>query len=399
MSVRPYTIYTGAPMCQSLDYLYIASLSPGSNGVVREAKSYDAMGPAEPFFIPLSIVFLENISRARAHNDDPRFQGVYLLDRLGPREREEIRNRRAFVLIDYAGEAALLDEAVWTDFHRELSTMKLAPEQFVIINENHSFVRDYQVWARRQSVTPIHAVAYNHALFACSAFLNTYDASAREERLTRFREFRERPWRRSRMFVCLNNIPRPHRLALVSYLISKGYDHQGFLSLLTAPNEARLDAGRQAIRALLPNSEPVLECLNRLLPTIPVYADSVPDWNRADLAVRAGGRQVYEDSYFSLVTDTDLNDRSIARFTEKILKPIANFQPFIVFGSPGELQLLRDEGFATCSPFIDESYDEIEDPVARFHAAFSEFERLCALPVEALEAITLKSRAANGGKL
>ena len=102
-----------------------------------------------------------------------------------------------------------------------------------------------------------------------------------------------------------------------------------------------------------------------------------------------GGREIYEDSYFSLVTDTDLNDRSIARFTEKILKPIANFQPFVLFGSPGELQLLRDEGFATCSPFIDESYDEIEDPVARFHAAFSEFERLCALSAEALEAITL----------
>ena len=115
----------------------------------------------------------------------------------------------------------------------------------------------------------------------------------------------------------------------------------------------------------------------------------VPEWNRADLAVRAGGREIYEDSYFSLVTDTDLNDRSIARFTEKILKPMANFQPFILFGSPGELQLLRDEGFATCSPFIDESYDEIEDPVARFHAALSEFERLCALPSEALEAIIL----------
>ena len=166
MSVRPYTIYTGAPLCQSLDYLYVASLCPGSKDVVREAKSYDEMGPGEPFFIPLSIVFYENISRASVRADDPRFQGVYLLDRLGPREREEIRKGRAFVLIDYAGEAALLDEAVWTDFHRELSTMELAPEQFVIINENHSFVRDYQVWARRQNLTPIHAVA--HTITRCS---------------------------------------------------------------------------------------------------------------------------------------------------------------------------------------------------------------------------------------
>jgi hypothetical protein len=390
MSVRPYTIYTGAPLCQSLDYLYIASLCPGSEGVVREAKSYDEMGPAEPFFIPLSIVSDQNLSRARAGIDDPRFHGVYLLDRLGPREREEISKGRAFVLIDYSGEAALLDEVVWTDFHRELSTMKLGPEQFVIINENHGFVREYQVWARRQDLTPIHVVSYNHGLFALSALLNANEAHAREERLARFREYRKRPWRRARRFVCLNNIPRPHRLALVSYLFSKGYDRQGYVSLLTAPNQVRLDEGRQAISALLPNCEPVLESLDRLLARIPVNADPVPGWSRADLGYREGGRQIYDDSYFSLVTDTNMPDRSFFRFTEKIFKPIANFQPFIVFGYHGELQLLKNEGFATSSPFLDESYDDVEDPAARFRAALSEFERLCALPWEALEAMILR---------
>ena len=259
MSVRPYTIYTGAPLCQSFDYLYLASLCPGSNSVVRDAKSYDEIDPAEPFFIPLSIVSDQNISRARAGLDDPRFHGVYLLDRLGPPEREAIRKGRAFVLIDYSGEAALPDEAVWTDFHRELSIMELAPEQFVIINENHGFAKEYQAWARRQNLTPIHVVSYNHALFFFSAFLNANEAHARQERLARFREFRERPWRRARRFVCLNNIPRPHRLALVSYLFSKGYDRQGYVSLLTAPKAAQLDEGRQAIREMLPNCEPVLE--------------------------------------------------------------------------------------------------------------------------------------------
>ena len=90
------------------------------------------------------------------------------------------------------------------------------------------------------------------------------------------------------------------------------------------------------------------------------------------------------------MTDTNMPDRSFFRFTEKILKPIANFQPFIVFGYHGELQLLKNEGFVTSSPFVDESYDDVEDPVARFRAALSEFERLCALPREALEAMMLR---------
>jgi len=36
------------------------------------------------------------------------------------------------------------------------------------------------------------------------------------------------------------------------------------------------------------------------------------------------------------------------------------------------------------APFIDEAYDDIEDPIARFHAAYAEVRRLHAMPMAQL---------------
>lgn len=41
------------------------------------------------------------------------------------------------------------------------------------------------------------------------------------------------------------------------------------------------------------------------------------------------------------------------------------YHPFIVYGSPFTLKSLRELGFKTFSPFIDESYDETISPFRR----------------------------------
>lgn len=61
------------------------------------------------------------------------------------------------------------------------------------------------------------------------------------------------------------------------------------------------------------------------------------------------------------------------------LRAIANFHPFIVAGNPGTLSLLREMGFKTFTGFIDESYDEIENPEERGMMVISEVKRLCSL--------------------
>ena len=62
--------------------------------------------------------------------------------------------------------------------------------------------------------------------------------------------------------------------------------------------------------------------------------------------------------------------------SEKIYKPMAFKHPFIVFAQPGILKQLREYGYKTFHPFIDESYDDEKDDIKRFDMVVAEIERL-----------------------
>jgi hypothetical protein len=72
----------------------------------------------------------------------------------------------------------------------------------------------------------------------------------------------------------------------------------------------------------------------------------------------------YIDTYFSLVTET-VFEAPHSFFTEKIAKPLAQGHPFVAVASPGFYRDLHALGFRTFDPWIDESFDQIQDPAAR----------------------------------
>ena len=94
--------------------------------------------------------------------------------------------------------------------------------------------------------------------------------------------------------------------------------------------------------------------------------------------------QFFNDSYFSLVHETIYYDKSFIGsghiptlfLTEKTYKVIAAKHPFIVAQRPRILEALRGEGYKTFHPYIDESYDLIEDDVERLYAIKNEVLRL-----------------------
>jgi hypothetical protein len=74
------------------------------------------------------------------------------------------------------------------------------------------------------------------------------------------------------------------------------------------------------------------------------------------------------------------NDYSPAFPTEKTYKAIACSRPFIAFSTPFFLEGLKQLGYKTFYPFIDESYDCIVDDNERLDAIVSEIKRLSSLP-------------------
>lgn len=95
------------------------------------------------------------------------------------------------------------------------------------------------------------------------------------------------------------------------------------------------------------------------------------EWSDGELTPAA-----YWDSYFSLVTETVFEDRETF-LTEKIWKPILIGHPWIVVANPGVYRSLRNMGFMTFRPLIDESFDQIDDPQARIERITDVVADLC----------------------
>lgn len=104
---------------------------------------------------------------------------------------------------------------------------------------------------------------------------------------------------------------------------------------------------------------------------IPYYLDNDPikgvDWS---LALK----KYYNESFLSIVVETYCGDNP-PFFTEKIWKPIAMKQPFILINSKHSLKFLRDLGFKTFNGIIDETYDTLDNP-DRFETTLREIKRI-----------------------
>jgi hypothetical protein len=70
------------------------------------------------------------------------------------------------------------------------------------------------------------------------------------------------------------------------------------------------------------------------------------------------------DSLIYVPTETVYSGRR-SHLTEKTFKAIALEMPFVLVAPAHSLRYLRSYGFRTFAPYIDESYDAIEDPVER----------------------------------
>lgn len=89
--------------------------------------------------------------------------------------------------------------------------------------------------------------------------------------------------------------------------------------------------------------------------------------------------KLYENSYFSIVTETNFFGHTGRFLTEKTFKPMLYKHPFILLCDPYSLTLLKQIGYKTFHPYIDESYDNEQNDVKRLKMILNEVNRLSNL--------------------
>ena len=162
---------------------------------------------------------------------------------------------------------------------------------------------------------------------------------------------------------------RSYRLYLLSQINQRGLTDLGHISapLLTSDlvkNElfntnSRLpvDAKKHIFKHLAKQATP------SVLDTI--------DYNNASADLTSYGY----DALWHVVTETVYYGDSL-HLTEKIFKPIVSKRPFILVGAPGNLAYLKRYGFRTFDQWIDESYDQEQDPTLRINMIVEQLSKL-----------------------
>lgn len=80
--------------------------------------------------------------------------------------------------------------------------------------------------------------------------------------------------------------------------------------------------------------------------------------------------KIYQNCWYSVIAETNASESTF--FTEKTAKCLMAKRVFVFFGSHGQLAKLREHGFKTFDPVIDESYDNVENDTERWHMAFKQ---------------------------
>ncbi len=88
--------------------------------------------------------------------------------------------------------------------------------------------------------------------------------------------------------------------------------------------------------------------------------------------------ELWESGFWHIVTETVFYYDKL-HLTEKIFKPIVAQRPFMLAAAPGNLAYLKSYGFETFDRWIDESYDNIQDPDQRLQAIVDQTQRLCSM--------------------
>jgi hypothetical protein len=90
---------------------------------------------------------------------------------------------------------------------------------------------------------------------------------------------------------------------------------------------------------------------------------------------RNNQKEFYAKSHFSIVTETNFYEKFNV-LTEKMLRPLANFHPFIIIGTAGSYRILKEIGFKIPKIIDYELIDETHNPNLRLIRTFEEIKKL-----------------------
>lgn len=194
--------------------------------------------------------------------------------------------------------------------------------------------------------------------------------------------------KRSKKFLCFNRTPRPHRIILLYLAIKNNWLENGLFSFIFPFYEnsiGSMESVKNTIFSTYPEELNLDYYTKKICEMLPYELDTqqLPSNQKNGFQSNNNNIDFYLDTYLHIVSETSFfvgND--CPTLTEKTFRPICNLQPFIQIGDAHSLKLLKNLGFKTFEPYINESYDEEIDPRERMNLIEKELNRINSMTDE-----------------
>lgn len=261
---------------------------------------------------------------------------------------------------------------------------EILPENIIVLSSSFDLDKEIKCVSNKYNLGTIKAIYIREFEYDAQTYIRNTNNSEFPNTL----QFKAYP----KKFLSFNGLYRPHRASIVYLMSVFNLLESGYVSYNAMPNQniSPFDIYQDILHRHKHNTEfiSLIESKRDYLLNLEKLTLDTDNESHRDMAQYSKKpNQLYEETYFSIVTETICFSRGgsegfsgVGRLlSEKTFKPIIFKHPFIIAGVPGCLRQLRELGYKTFSPYIDESYDDITNESVRMLAIVKEAQRLSNL--------------------
>lgn len=277
-----------------------------------------------------------------------------LFDCLNQIYLDDLRSGNAMLLLDQSHEG-YQTPWLWKWFHESCSERQIPISAVVYVTGNLLAEKQYDLWCDQYNVKEkmcvlphvhfehmIHETGVNRVRFDRGPNLPSFDDHVR---------YKTENFSKILDYNFLQKRLRNHRTWGYKAIFDSGLLDNGLLSM------NQFDYMQTHLEGKFITEEET----NIINKTLPSYVYGISNTLKGDhYYINRFNDDVMLDTWISVVSEASFSDTENTCFlSEKSFKPIACHHPFIIFGNKNSLEYLKDMGYRTFHPYIDESYDKL----------------------------------------
>lgn len=295
----------------------------------------------------------------------------------------DLRSGRAVLLLDQSHEGYQYNW-VFDWFHTSCNDYNINPKQIMYVTGDLEVDIKYQQYCIDNQITDkLTMIGYPH--FECAVHTNGVNR-IRIFSLNKLPDvddhikYKKKRLEKIKTYNCLQKRPRAHRIWMFKELYENNLLNDGINSMNYLEFENTYYCDKHM-------SKEEFEPISKLLPMAPPSSLFAGKKELQHFEQEDSGKYYHQfnedimlDTWISVISEASFGEEQCF-ISEKTFKPIMAYHPFIVFGNKNSMLRLRELGYKTFHPYIDESYDELET-WERLDAIIKAIEKVKQIPVD-----------------